>query len=76
MFLLSFGSLRFDSVLPSTGTVLSRLSQPHKLAHHPLGSTDCLVLCCGDLLAARYLNDMLQSRASKVDVPASRVFGT
>lgn len=68
--------LRFESVLPSTGTGLCRLSQPCKLAHHPLGFTGYLVLCRGDLLAARYLNDVFQSKAGKVGAPASRVFGT
>lgn len=60
----SCGSLKCESVLPSTGTALSRWA------------SGCPVPFCAGLLAARHLNDALQSQASKADAPASRAFGT
>lgn len=60
------------AVLPSTGTVLSRLTQPCKLAHHPLGWIHRLPwFVLWKAVAARYLNVTLQSKASKGGVPGS-----
>lgn len=60
------------AVLPSTGTVLSRLMQPCKLAHHPQGWIRRLPwFVLWKAVAARYLNVMVQSKASKGGVPGS-----
>lgn len=60
------------AVLPSTGTVLSRSREPCKLAHHPLGWIHRLPwFVLWKTAVARYLNVMLQSKASKGGAPGS-----